>query len=36
MTARELQKRNERAQQLKVLQAEEGNFNVESSEGKIL
>ena len=36
MTAKELQKRNERAQQLKVLQAEEGNFYVESSEGKIL
>jgi predicted nucleic acid-binding Zn finger protein len=36
MTAKELQKRNERAQHLKVLQAEEGNFYVESSEGKIL
>ena len=36
MTAKELQKRNERAQQLKVLQAEEDNFYVESSEGKIL
>lgn len=36
MTARELQKRNERAQQRKVLQAEEGTFYVESSEGKIL
>jgi predicted nucleic acid-binding Zn finger protein len=36
MTAKEIQKRNERAQQLKALQTEDGNFYVESSEGKIL
>jgi len=36
MSAKELQKRNEKAQQLKVLQSEEGHFYVESSEGKIL
>jgi hypothetical protein len=36
MTTKEIQKRNERAQQLKVLQTGDGNFYVESSEGKIL
>jgi hypothetical protein len=35
MTAQELQKRNEKAQYLRVIQAEEGNYFVESEEGKI-
>lgn len=36
MTAKEIQKRNEKAEQLKVLQSEDGQFFVESGEGKIL
>ena len=36
MTAKELQKRNGKAEQLKVLQSEDGQFFVESGEGKIL
>jgi len=35
MTAQELQKRNERAQQLRVIQVDDHSFFVESSEGKI-
>jgi len=35
MTAKEMQKRNERAQQLRVIQVDEGNFFVESSDGKV-
>jgi hypothetical protein len=35
MTAQELQKRNERAQKLRVIQVDENSFYVESSEGKI-
>ena len=35
MTAKEMQKRNERAQQLRVIQVEAGNFYVESGDGKI-
>ena len=35
MTAQELQKRNEKAQNLRVIQAEEGTYFVESEEGKI-
>ena len=35
MTAQELQKRNERAQKLRVIQVDENAFYVESSEGKI-
>ena len=35
MTAQELQKRNEKAQYLRVIQAEEGTYFVESEEGKI-
>lgn len=35
MTAKELQKRNERAQKLRVIQADDDSFYVESSEGKI-
>ena len=36
MTAKELQQRNERAQQLRVLQIDENSFFCESSDGKIL
>jgi predicted nucleic acid-binding Zn finger protein len=36
MTAKEIQKRNNKAGKLKVLQADDGQFFVESSEGKIL
>jgi predicted nucleic acid-binding Zn finger protein len=36
MTANELQKRNEKADSLRVLQTDDGQFFVESSEGKIL
>lgn len=36
MTAKEIQKRNEKAEQLKVLQSDDGQFFVESGEGKIL
>lgn len=36
MTAKELQKRNNKAEQLRVLQTEEGQFFVESEKGKIL
>ena len=36
MTAREIQKRNNRAQKLKVIQVDEKSFYVESSEGKIM
>ena len=35
MTAKEVQKRNEKAQQLKVLQVNDNVFYVESAEGKI-
>jgi hypothetical protein len=35
MTAQELQKRNEKAQKLRVIQMDDGSFYVESSEGKI-
>ena len=35
MTAQELQKRNERAQKLRVIQVDDGSYFVESSEGKI-
>jgi hypothetical protein len=35
MTAQELQKRNERAQKLRVIQVDDSAFYVESSEGKI-
>ena len=34
MATKAVQKRNEKAQQLKVLQSSDGNFYVESSEGK--
>lgn len=36
MTAQELQQRNEKAHQLRVLQSESGKYYVESGEGKIL
>jgi hypothetical protein len=36
MTAKEIQKRNVKANQLKVMQSEEGQYFVESSRGKIL
>ena len=36
MTAKELQKRNNKAEHLRVLQTEDGSYYVESSEGKIL
>jgi predicted nucleic acid-binding Zn finger protein len=36
MTATEIQKRNNRAQKLKVLKVDDTNFYVESSEGKIM
>jgi len=36
MTAKEIAKRNQRADQLKVLQTDDGQFFVESGEGKIL
>jgi hypothetical protein len=36
MTAKEIQKRNVKANQLKVMQSEEGQFFVESSKGKIM
>lgn len=36
VTAQEIQKRNEKAQQLRVLQTESGKLYVESGEGKIL
>jgi len=36
MTAKEIQKRNNRAEHLRVLQTEDGSYYVESSEGKIL
>jgi len=36
MTAKELQKRNNKAEQLRVLQTEDGQFFVESEKGKIL
>lgn len=36
MTAKEIQQRNEKAEQLKVLQNEAGQYFVESGEGKIL
>jgi hypothetical protein len=35
MTAQEIQKRNQRAQKLKVIQVDDGAYYVESSEGKI-
>ena len=35
MTAKEMQRRNGRAQQLRVIQVAEGHFFVESSDGKI-
>ena len=35
MTAKEIQKRNEKAQKLRVIQVDETSFYVESSEGKI-
>jgi len=35
MTAQEIQKRNQRAQKLRVIQVDDGVFYVESSEGKI-
>lgn len=35
MTAKTMQKRNERAQQLRVIQVDEGNFFVESGEGRV-
>lgn len=35
MTAKEMQKRNEKSQQLRVIQVEEGNFYVESGDGKV-
>ena len=35
MTAKEIQKRNERANQLRVIQVDENSFFVESSDGKI-
>ena len=36
MTAKEIAKRNKKAEQLKVLQTNDGQFFVESGEGKIL
>ena len=36
MTATEIQKRNAKAENLRVLQAEDGSFYVESDKGKIL
>jgi predicted nucleic acid-binding Zn finger protein len=36
MTAKEIQKRNARAENLRVLQADDGSFYVESEKGKIL
>ena len=36
MTAKEIQKRNEKAESLRVLQSEDGQFFVESEKGKIL
>jgi predicted nucleic acid-binding Zn finger protein len=36
MTAKEIQKRNEKAESLRVLQADDGSFYVESEKGKIL
>lgn len=36
MTAKEIAKRNKKAEQLKVLQTDDGQFYVESGEGKIL
>jgi hypothetical protein len=36
MTAKELQKRNNKAEQLRVLQTEDGQFFVESEQGKVL
>ena len=36
MTAKEIQKRNEKAESLRVLQADDGTFYVESEKGKIL
>jgi hypothetical protein len=35
MTPKEMQKRNERAQQLRVIQVDDGNFFVESGDGKV-
>ena len=35
MTPKEMQKRNEKAQQLRVIQIEDGNFYVESGDGKV-
>jgi len=35
MTAQEIQKRNQRAQKLRVIQVDDNVFYVESSEGKI-
>ena len=35
MTAKELQKRNEKSQHLSVIQVDDSNFYVESSEGKV-
>lgn len=35
MTAKEMQKRNEKTQQLRVIQVEEGSFYVESGDGKV-
>ena len=35
MTAQEIQKRNQRAQKLRVIQVNDGAYYVESSEGKI-
>ena len=35
MTPKEMQKRNEKAQQLRVIQVEEGGFYVESGDGKV-
>ena len=36
MTAKEIQKRNVKAENLKVLQSEDGQFFVESEKGKVL
>ena len=36
MTAKEIQKRNSKAESLRVLQSEDGQFFVESEKGKIL
>ncbi len=35
MTAKEMQRRNGKAQQLRVIQVEEGHYFVESSDGKV-